>query len=199
MGKNFKIILLLFSFIPFLYSCTNCSGSKGDNDSIKIISVDSLPGIEEAVGTIGEGTSMNVLEFISDNGDTVYINTPGDLVTGGGMSGDRVSVVYYVNGKENLASVVVNLTSLQHLWTQKGADGHEQSLELDANGVAVTYNMRVEYNSWEVKDGLLLLHSPKKVASEGSEIVDSFHIMSLTDEQLVLANHNIETVFELDN
>ncbi|MBQ7157613.1 MAG: hypothetical protein IJR86_07485 [Bacteroidaceae bacterium] len=198
MRTNIISFLTLSVAVGMMCAC-NGGGQNGDNDSINIVGLDSLPQIVEMEGIVGDGSSMNQLELIAPNGDTVYVSTPGEMVMGGVRAGDKMSVVYFVNKDENLANVAVNLSALQHVWTQKGIDGHKQSLELDANGVAVTYDMNVEYNAWELKNGCLLLHSPKNVASEKGNIVDTFHIMKLTDEELVLIHGNLETIFTLDN
>jgi hypothetical protein len=118
---------------------------------------------------------------------------------GGLVVGDEIDVIYNVSKEDIVASVAVNLTTLQHLWTQKGADGREQSLELDAGGRANTYNMSVNYDEWEVKDGLLLLHSPKKVGDESPAVVDSFEILQLTTDSLVLMHGNLMTEFKRYN
>lgn len=199
--KTFKALSYsaMFAIISLVAYCKGCSNDNKDDEEINIVGIDELPGIIEVEGIAGDGTSMNVLELITDNGDTISISTPGEMITGGINCGDRINVVYFANEEENLASVAINLTALQHLWTQKGADGHSQSLELNEGGRAITYNMNIDYIAWELKDGQLLLHSSKSIASEKKETVDTFQIMNLTDEQLVLANHNIETIFELDN
>ena len=158
-----------------------------------------MPGICEAHGTIGDGSSMNVIEFINDDGDTLYINKNGQDVMGGLVVGDELEVIYNVTDEDIFASVAVNLTSLQHIWSQRGADGKEQSLELDSEGRAATYNMSVDYDSWEVKDGLLLLHSPKKLGDEKPAVVDTFEIMQLTTDSLVLMNGDLVTEFERYN
>lgn len=181
-----------------LFSCED--KKKGGKElPIEIVPMDSIPGIFEAHGTIGEGTSMNVLEFINDDGDTLYIQMNSQAVMGGVNVGDEVELIYNVTKEENFASVAVNLTALQHMWSQRGADGKEQSLELDAEGHATTYDMSIAYDSWEVKDGLLLLHSPKKIGDETPAIIDTFEIMQLTTDSLVLMNGNIVTEFERYN
>ena len=55
--------------------------------------------------------------------------------------------------------------------------------------------MSVDYDSWEVKNGLLLLHSPKKLGDESPAIVDTFEIMQLTTDSLVLMNGDLVTEF----
>lgn len=177
-----------------------CDGKKqAEVPDVKILPLDSIPGIYEAHGRIGEGTSMNMLEFISDDGDTIYVTMNDQMMRGGMRVGDEIEIIYNVSKDENRGAVAVNLTALQHVWMQKGSDGKEQSLEMNPNGSAATYDMAVTYDSWEVKDGLLLLHSPKKIGDESPAIVDTFEIMQLTADSLVLMNGNLVTEFERYN
>ena len=184
-----------------MLTLSSCDEKKKEvpKPPVEIQPLDEIPGIFEAHGTIGDGTSMNVLEFINDDGDTLYINKNNRSVMGGVTVGDEIEVIYNVMQDEIVGSVAVNLTSLQHIWSQRGADGAEQNLELNPNGRASTYNMSVDYDAWEVKDGLLLLHSPKKIGDEAPAVVDSFEIMELTDDSLVLMNGNLVTEFERYN
>ena len=179
----------------------SCDGKKANEKEleVEIKPLDEIPGIYEMRGTIGDGSSMNVLECISEDGDTIYIDINAQEITGGLHIGDEIDIIYNVTKDENVASVAVNLTSLQHLWTQRGSDGRRQSLELDSKGRATTYDMTVDYDSWEVKDGLLLLHSPNKPGEEKPAAVDTFEIMQLTPDSLVLMNGNLMTEFERYN
>ncbi len=191
--------LYIIASVLVAFALASCDSKKEKEPVINIVPVDALPGIVEAHGTIGEGTSMNVLEFIDDDGDTVYINMNSQAIMGGEKAGDEVQVVYNVTSEENVASIAVNLTSLQHLWTQQGADGREQSLEINSNGRAATYDMSIDYESWEIMDGLLLLRSPKKLGDETPAVVDTFQIMELTEDNLVLMNGILTTEFEREN
>ncbi len=192
-------IVLMALLVVFLMSCEEKKKQEKKEAPVKILPLDSIPGIFEAHGTIGDGTSMNVLEFINDDDDTLYININGQAVMGGIRVGDEVEMIYNITKEENVASVAVNLTALQHLWMQRGEDGKEQSLELNSGGRASTYDMAIDYDSWQVRDGLLLLHSPKKLGDESPAIVDTFEIMQLTTDSLVLMNGNLVTEFERYN
>lgn len=179
----------------------SCDGNKKDKAEppVKIIELDELPGIVDVHGVIGSGTSMNVMELVSDDGDTTYIDMNSQAMMGGVNVGDEVQVIYNSMKNSNTAQIAINITALQHLWTQKGENGESQSLELNSKGRVSTYGMRTDYNFWEVKDGQLLLHMPRKVGSEDPEVVDTFEIMELTDESLVLMNGDLATVFEREN
>ena len=189
--KKVNVMLMALTAMMLL----SCEEKKPPTPDVTIVPVHEMPSICEAHGTIGDGSSMNIIEFIRDDGDTLYINKSGQEVMGGLVVGDELEVIYNVTKEDVFASVAVNLTSLQHIWSQRGIDGREQSLELDAEGHATTYNMSVDYDSWEVKNGLLLLHSPKKIGDESPAIVDTFEIMQLTTDSLVLMNGELVTEF----
>lgn len=197
MKKVKYIILSLVTVV--LFSCDGNKSKEGNVPEVDIKPLDEIPGIYETHGTVGSGTSMNVVECITEDGDTIYININAQAITGGLHVGDEISIIYNVSKEENVASVAVNMTALQHLWTQRGSNGRMQSLELDSKGRATTYDMNVEYDSWEVKDGLLLLRSPMKPGEEKPAVVDTFEIMRLTPDSLVLMNGSLMTEFERYN
>jgi hypothetical protein len=194
-----KISIALMAFVVLAFFSCEEKKKEPQKPPVDIQVLDEIPNIIEAHGTIGEGSSMNVMEFLGDDGDTVYIRVPGQAVMGGVRVGDEVQVVYNVSEDDVCASVAVNLTSLQHLWSQRGADGREQSLELNSGGRATTYNMSVDYDSWEVQAGQLLLRVPKRIGDEAPAVVDTFEIMQLTTDSLVLMNGDFMTEFERYN
>lgn len=202
MKTNSIIAAFLFACICLLGSCGgNATKGSAEEDTFDIKLLDSIdvPGIYDIVGVVGDGTSMNVLELINDKGDTILIDCPIHMIVGGVEVGNRIAVTYVSEDDMNHAMTSINLTSLEHLWTQEGMEGNKQSLEIDEGGRATTYDMNVEYEKWSIVDGKLLLHSPKKIASEGSAIVDTFDIMELTDERLVLMHGNLESEFVREN
>ncbi|MBO7591744.1 MAG: hypothetical protein J6T00_00015 [Bacteroidaceae bacterium] len=193
-----KTSIILLTLVTLLFSCEE-KKKETQEPEIRVVPIHEMPNICEAHGTIGDGSTMNVIEFISDDGDTLYINKNGQTVMGGLVVGDELEVIYNVTKDDSFASVAVNLTALQHIWSQRGADGKEQSLEINPGGAAATYNMSIDYDSWEVKNGLLLLHSPKKIGDETPAIVDTFEIMQLTTDSLVLMNGDLVSEFERYN
>ena len=194
-----KINVILMALVAMLLLSCEEKKTPTQTPEVTVVPVHDMPNICEAHGTVGDGSSMNVIEFINDDGDTLYISKNGQDVMGGLIVGDELNVIYNVTKEDIFASVAVNITSLQHIWSQRGADGREQSLELNPGGHAATYNMAVDYDLWEVKSGLLLLHSPKKIASEVPAVVDTFEIMQLTPDSLVLMHGDLVTEFERYN
>ena len=75
-------------------------------------------------GRFGEGTGMSVIQFITDNGDTLYINKESEI-TGragtiyGGIRNytDRFCITTTDGGTTLLKAV--NVTELQETWTDK--------------------------------------------------------------------------------
>lgn len=193
-----KIALSLASVVLIMTACTNNEKKQGEDvPDIKVI--EEIPAIVEAYGRIGDGTTMNMLELVGSDGDTTYIYVNSQMIMGGTNPGDEVNVIYNTTGEDNTAQVCINTTALQHLWTQEGADGQSQSLQIDSKGRATTYNMSIEYSGWALKDGHLLLSSPQKIGNERPLPPDTFLIMSLTDESLVLMNGNLTTEFRREN
>ena len=180
-----------------------CTGGKNkvNEPPVTIVAVDELPKIVETHGRVGAGSSMNVLQLVRAGSDTLDIYASNQLVMGGLIVGNEVDVVYSLVEGDPVAQVVVNTTALQHLWSQRGENGEVQSLELDSRGRASTYGMAIDYEHWTIQDGFLLLHSPKQVGDERPVEVDTFQIMLLTEDSLVLMAPNtpVASAFYRDN
>ncbi len=196
--KRYSIFVILAASI-IMCACDGNKKKSDDASSVIVKPIDEIPGIFEAHGTIGSGTSMNMIEFINEHGDTIYLQANSQSVAGGVNVGDKLDVVYNVTDDANIVSLAVNMTSLQHVWSQKGNDGHEQSLELNEGGRATTYNMNVDYDSWSVENGQLLLRFPKSKLDEKATPADTFDIMLLSADSLVLMHGDLMTEFERYN
>ncbi len=192
-----KLIFLSLLLLAAVF--IGCKNEKKTQETtpIEIQPIEHIPEIKELQGIIGEGTSMNLIEFVPNNGDTLYIANPEQTVMGGLTVGDRLSVVYTAKGDTLTMNKAVNLTALAHLWSQLDDYGNEQSLELTPEGEAYTVNMgKLNYDSWQIKDGALLLHSPAQAENGVEECTDTFAITQLTDRLLILSSGNIDTAFE---
>ena len=68
-----------FSFLLVACICfLSCTGSKKkpDQPPVTVVPIEEVPDIVEVNGTIGDGTSMNMLELIKPDGDTVNTRSP---------------------------------------------------------------------------------------------------------------------------
>lgn len=175
--------------------------SETKTTTVKTVPVEVTPKFIETRGIIGEASSMNVLQLIEYDGDTLDIVAPNQMIMGGLIVGNAVDVVYSIIDNNLVAQTAVNLTALQHLWSQSVGNGEKKSLEIDDKGLATTYNMSIQYDRWAVRNGLLMLSTPKKVGDEKPANVDTFQIMMLTEDSLVLMANSIafSTAFYRDN
>lgn len=181
-------------------SCDGGNTKKGtnssDSDSVAAAGKEPLNTPIEIMGTVGDGTSMGVLELVTRQNDTLSIN----MDCSDFEAGDKAYVVYSKDTDGYLVSSVgINLTSLQHVWTQTDSKGTKKSIEMVDNGTVATYDMSVGYDKWKLKNGKLLLHSPAKAGVEQSARTDTFDILELSDKRLILMNGDFETVFERYN
>lgn len=191
-------LLSPLALLLILSACTGGAGTHNDaeNDSDSIADSlaiqTSLSPEREINGTVGDGTSMNVLELVTDSLDTLYIETSNIVVSGGLVCGHRVNVVYHKDEEGLTASSATNTTALEHLWTRRTETGQTQSLEINANGRAATYDMPAAYAAWRLHGGRLLLSARKRVGTEQAGYTDTFDIMMLNTDSLVLAgNHGM--------
>lgn len=191
-----KQLLLVFP-LAFLVGCTGGTQQAQEQAS----TVDSLSeiiehGPKEIRGTAGDGTSMNVIEVVATNGDTLYITTPAQMVSGGIEAGDEVDIIYNDNDDENTGVVAINISTLTKVWNHINTLGAKQSIELCSNGDVNTWNMPAPaYDSWKLEGGKLLMHSPAVLAKEVGEHTDTFDILSLRKNELVLSLHNHEIIY----
>lgn len=191
-----KQLLLVFP-LAFLAGCTGGTQQVQEQASAE----DSLSeiiehGPKEIRGTAGDGTSMNVIEIVATNGDTLYITTPAQMVSGGIEAGDEVDIIYNDNGDENTGVVAINISTLTKVWNHINTLGAKQSIELCSNGDVNTWNMPAPaYDSWKLEGGKLLMHSPAVLAKEVGEHTDTFDILSLRKNELVLSLHNHEIIY----
>lgn len=191
-----KQLLLVFP-LAFLVGCTGGTQQIQEQASAE----DSLSeiiehGPKEIRGTAGDGTSMNVIEVVATNGDTLYITTPAQMISGGIEAGDEVDIIYNDNGDENTGVVAINISTLTKVWNHINTLGAKQSIELCSNGDVNTWNMPAPaYDSWKLEGGKLLMHSPAVLAKEVGEHTDTFDILSLRKNELVLSLHNHEIIY----
>ena len=175
--------LLLILVVGFLVSFTACHEGKVSKKNIQMDSL-SADTIEEDDSTLygfcGEGTSMNSLELISDDGDTLQLSLADDsipVVKGGLQVGDRMAVLVSdldAKNKFGSASLVVNLTTLLGKWSAL-----DKSFELQEGGVVVSNVTEPRpIVEWKILNGQLLLSS------------DTFDIYELGADSLYLENHS---------
>ncbi len=191
--NKLKYVVAALVAVCTIFACTQNGKQDTVNDSDDSTNItvnDTLGEMTEINARIGDGTTMNYLELIASDGDTLSLLYGGANRIGKLLAGDVLNVVYYNNTDgEQAAFTYVNLTSLQHVWEK--ADGSGQSIEIDEGGKVVTYDMPddCQYDSWKIVDGKLLLHTPKPIGKEVSERVDTMSIeFEDADDKVLLLN-----------
>ena len=178
-------------------------GSSETDDSLQSVqgTVSQAPDPEELEATIGDGSTMHNIEIVTDQMDTLYVEIEQGLVAGGLRAGQRIDILYRESEDGTLiASVAVNISALQHLWTRPRSQGGTQSLELNAGGYATTYDMEpLSYDHWALHGGRLLLTCSKVPGVESSGYTDTFDIMMLTMDTLVISDENGQQVYWREN
>lgn len=131
----------IFSVIIWGLVIISCHDGKTEGVSSKAEATHNLPTAnnsdtllvitmpENAIwGHLGEGTGMSVLEFITDAGDTLYINKESDITGHIGIIygsirnyTDRFCITT-TDGGESLLKAV-NVTEMQEIWSD---DAHTQ-------------------------------------------------------------------------
>ena len=105
--------------------CVSCeigsrnTAEKEGEDTLATVESTELDETKEVRGQVGDGSSMNMLELVTAQLDTLNIEIPGALVAGGVKVGDEVDVIYTKEYGSLTSSIAINVTALQHLWTQR--------------------------------------------------------------------------------
>lgn len=175
--KRITIFFVLAVALAVVASCNGNSKKVADNGME--IAAQQEEADTTLYGKCGEGTSMNVLELITDKGDSISLMLEGaDAsadVQGGLLAGDRLAVLAYKDADgEMFAQKVINVTTLMGKWTSI-----DRTFELQEGGVVVGDNTEPKpYVEWRIFDGKLVLTA------------DTFSVYCLGPDSLLLENKN---------
>ncbi len=163
-----------------LVTIAGCGGKKSQagNDLPKPVEVETESD-STIYGFCGEGTTMNVLQLITDKGDTIEFTLQGDdtltVVQGGMLVGDRMAVVAADAPKDESmkqATTVINLTSLMGTW-----QSIDRTFSIEEGGVVSSDNREPKpYVDWKICNGKLVLTT------------DTFGVYALGPDSLLLEN-----------
>ena len=148
-------------------------------------------------GICGEGSAMNTLELLIDNGDTMVISVAAarqaGQVFGNYDSGDRMAVMLK---KKNVASLVINLSALLGNWVMPNPiDGSsELGIKIKEGGILEGINQTtINYLTWKIFNGQLEIQTQRD-GGEDLEEVNRYDIVLLGPDTLVFKNS--EDAFE---
>lgn len=153
-------------------------------DSLDIANVD--PTI---YGVCGDGTSMNVIQIITDTGDTLSLSTTqaqeNGLMFGGLQTGDRMAVV--PNEDKTVAEIVINQATLLGNWVMPNPiDGSDEvGLRIKEGGIAESIDQSsIIYKTWRLTRGKLEIVLVREGGSEDEEVY-LYDLVKLTADSLI--------------
>ena len=158
-----------------------------DTDSTDV-EEDMVPRDHTIYGLCGNGSSMNTLEVLTDNGDTLLLSMAPALeankVFGGLEVGDRVAVM--ANAKRTEATEIINLNSLLGDWVMPDPidGGEEVGIRIKEGGVAESIEMtNIYYRTWKIYDGKLEILSVREGGGDAEE-TNLYEILILGSDTL---------------
>lgn len=187
MSKNY-FVWLMIAVAAMTASCDNKSSRQTTEVVPDSTAADVVDRDFTLYGVCGDGSAMNTLQLITDEGDTVDLSI-GDandrgLCFGGFQSGDRMAVI--LEEDETTASQVINLTALTGDWVTSDPANLQSGIRLKEDGVAENIgDGTVEYRSWRLFNGRLLLECVRDGATE----TGSYEIVSIGPDSLVFKDN----------
>lgn len=194
--KKIGIVLLVAAGILMMGSCGNKSEKVPfDNGDSLGIEVDST-----LYGICGEATSMNMLQMITDTGDTLMLDISAakenDQVFGGLQVGDRMAVL--PNDNKTAANTVINQTTLLGNWVMPNPiDGSDEvGISIKEGGVAESIDQgSIIYRTWRLSKGRLEIVLVREGGNDVEEL-NVYDILKLTADSLVYKD--AEETFEYE-
>lgn len=194
--KKIGIVLLVAAGILTMGSCGNKSEKVPfDNCDSLGIEVDST-----LYGICGEATSMNMLQMITDTGDTLMLDISAakenDQVFGGLQVGDRMAVL--PNDNKTVANTVINQTTLLGNWVMPNPiDGSDEvGISIKEGGVAESIDQgSIIYRTWRLSKGRLEIVLVREGGNDVEEL-NVYDILKLTADSLVYKD--AEETFEYE-
>lgn len=185
-----KLVILSVAMTTLmLLSCGGKQQSQAEEtqDSINIEEI--VPRDHTIYGICTDGTAMNTLEMVTDNGDTLVLSltTAQEVgkVFGGLQVSDRVAVVADNAKKE--AKLVINLNTLMGDWVMPDPiDGSSEiGIRIKEGGVAESIDQSViVYRTWKIFNGELEIELMREGGGDEEEL-NRYEILALGPDTLV--------------
>jgi hypothetical protein len=184
-----KVVLSVALATVMLLSCgggNQQSQAEEVSDTTKVEDV--IPRDRTIYGVCTDGTAMNTLEMITDNGDTLTLSLTNaqenGKVLGGLQVADRVAVVAD-NAKKD-AKLVINLNTLMGDWVMPDPiDGSaEIGIRIKEGGVAESIDQSViVYRTWKIFNGELEIELMREGGGDEEE-QNRYEILTLGPDTL---------------
>ncbi len=187
--KKLSIIMIVSAAVFMMGSCGNKTQQVpfDNGDSADIANADPT-----VYGICGESTTMNVLQLLTDMGDTLTFELSeaqeNNMLLGGMQTGDRMVVV--PNHDKTQALIVINETTLLGNWVMPNPlDGSDEvGIRIKEGGIAESIEQSsISYRTWKLLRGQLEIVHVEEDGS-GLEETNIYDIIKLTADSLVYKN-----------
>ena len=156
--------------------------------------VNVIPTDKTLYGLCGDGTAMNTLQLLRDNGDTLVLSITNAIEAGqvfGGLGvGDRIAVLPNATGSE--AVIVINQNDLLGDWVMPNPiDGSsEVGIRIKEGGVAESIEQSsIIYKTWKIFNGRLEILSQRDGGGDEEEL-NLYELVKLGPDSLVYRTIN---------
>ena len=193
--RKFLFFCMAAAGMTIMMSC----GGKGDQQQVAEEEEDStavnmIPTDKTLYGLCGEGTAMNTLQLLRDNGDTLVLSITNAVesgqVFGGLLVGDRLAVLPNATGSE--AVIVINQNDLLGDWVMPNPiDGSsEVGIRIKEGGVAESIDQSsIIYKTWKIFNGRLEILSQRDGGGDEEEL-NLYELVKLGPDSLVYRTLN---------
>lgn len=189
--------LAFFGMIAFAMAFSSCGGgnqqqqvAEDDDDSTQVY----IPRDQTVYGICGNGTAMNTLQLLTDNGDTLSLDLTkaqeNNQVFGGLQAGDRMAVLPNIQKTE--AVIVINQNTLLGDWVMPNPiDGSsEVGIRIKEGGVAESIEQSsIIYKTWKIFNGRLEILSQRDGGGDEEEL-NLYELVKLGPDTLVYRTMN---------
>ena len=172
--KKTVLFGMMVAGLMMLGSCGGKQQQSGGGENNTSSQGEFMPLDRTIYGLCGEGTAMNTLELLTDNGDTLVLSMVNAQETGqvfGGLqTGDRLAVM--ANDKKTEATEVINLNTLLGDWVMPDPiDGSSEiGIRIKEGGVAESIEMtNIIYRTWKIVNGKLEIISIREGGGDQEE------------------------------
>ena len=165
--------------------------AEDDTSAVNVIPTD-----KTLYGLCGDGTAMNTLQLLRDNGDTLVLSITNAMeagqVFGGLQVGDRIAV--FPNATNSEAVIVINQNALLGDWVMPNPiDGSsEVGIRIKEGGVAESIDQsNIIYKTWKIFNGKLEILSQREGGGDMEEI-NLYDFVFLGPDSLVYKTVSVE-------
>lgn len=177
----------------------SCGGGGGQQQQVVVEEEDTsavnvIPRDQTLYGLCGDGTAMNTLQLLRDNGDTLVMSITNAVESGqvfGGLQvGDRIAVLPNANNTE--AVIVINQNAILGDWVMPNPiDGSsEVGIRIKEGGVAESIDQSsIIYKTWKIFNGRLEILSQRDGGGDEEEL-NLYELVKLGPDSLVYRTMN---------